>query len=441
MTAVYTGGELVTFNGNTYKANWWVSGSDPSKNNGAVNSGQPWTLIGPTKITAPNAPINLTVKSQSNTAVALSWASGGGLPTSYAIFENGTQVATTTNTFAAVTGLNPATSYQFSIEAINAQGVSPNTSSVLATTLTTAAAGTGPVFSPYVDMTLKPGEDIVGMAAAAGLKALTMAFIQSNGNGGIGWGGLGTISNDVFPNGSSVLSNVQGLQAELVNVTISFGGAAGIDPAVAATSASQLQAEYQSVINRYGVKSLDFDIEGSAIGNTAANKLRDQAIKALELANPDLKVSYTIPVLPTGLITSGMNLLSQARADGVRIDTVNIMTMDYGSTVDNGGKMGLDAILAIQAVEGQLDSLGMSSTKVGVTPDIGVNDIVSEVFTLADAQQLVSYAATDSRVSELSMWSLNRDNGSGAGATTSTPTSSSIAQTQYQFSLILGSHP
>ena len=42
---------------------------------------------------------------------------------------------------------------------------------------------------------------------------------------------------------------------------------------------------------------------------------------------------------------------------------------------------------------------------------IGVNDIASEVFTLANAQALVDYAKTDPHVAELSMWSVARDNG------------------------------
>ena len=44
-------------------------------------------------------------------------------------------------------------------------------------------------------------------------------------------------------------------------------------------------------------------------------------------------------------------MLQAARRDGVRIDLVNIMAMDYGSAVDNGGQMGLNAIDAARATE------------------------------------------------------------------------------------------
>jgi hypothetical protein len=65
---------------------------------------------------------------------------------------------------------------------------------------------------------------------------------------------------------------------------------------------------------------------------------------------------------------------------------------------------------------------------------IGVNDIASEVFTLADAKALVDYAKTDSRVALLSMWSVARDNGNSAGAHFASSDSSGIAQTPYEFS-------
>ena len=182
-----------------------------------------------------------------------------------------------------------------------------------------------------------------------------------------------------------------------------------------APSASVLQAEYQSVIDRYHINSIDFDIEGAAEQNQHSITLRDQAIVGLEAANPDLKVSFTLPVLPTGLDASGLSVLQNAKQDGVRIDVVNIMTMDYGQSVDNNGQMGQDAINAVIATEKQLAGLGMTA-KIGITPMIGVNDIASEVFTLADAQALVNYAKTDPHIALLSMWSVARDNGNSAGA-------------------------
>ena len=139
--------------------------------------------------------------------------------------------------------------------------------------------------------------------------------------------------------------------------------------------------------------------------------------------------------MPTGLTADGLNLLASAKHDGVKIDVVNIMAMDYGPSVDNGGRMALNAIQAAIATEAQISSLGLSA-KIGITPMIGVNDVASEVFTLADAQALLDYAQTDSNVVRLSMWSVARDNGNSAGAHYASPDSSGIVQQPYDFSTV-----
>src|SRR4051812_38581400 len=43
-STAYVGGDTVTENGKTYKANWWTQGNDPATSSGASGSGQPWTL-------------------------------------------------------------------------------------------------------------------------------------------------------------------------------------------------------------------------------------------------------------------------------------------------------------------------------------------------------------------------------------------------------------
>ncbi|MGE0577163.1 MAG: hypothetical protein AB7O82_21015, partial [Reyranella sp.] len=182
--------------------------------------------------------------------------------------------------------------------------------------------------------------------------------------------------------------------------------------------------------------SIDFDIEGAAVVDLSSIHLRNQAIVGLEAANPDLEVRFTLPVLPTGLDDNGLALLQHAKADGVDIDIVNIMAMDYGPAVDNGGQMGLNAINAAKATAQQLQSLGIDA-KIGVTPMIGVNDVAGEIFTLADAEALLDYARTDPNIALLSMWSVARDNGNGAGSPWASPEYSGLAQQPYEFSGIL----
>lgn len=52
--------------------------------------------------------------------------------------------------------------------------------------------------------------------------------------------------------------------------------------------------------------------------------------------NPGLTLSYTLPVLPAGLTADGVKLLQSCVANGVRVDVVNLMTMDYGDSAAPG---------------------------------------------------------------------------------------------------------
>jgi chitodextrinase len=440
---VYTAGMQVIEDGVIYQANWWTQASDPEHNSGAP--GQPWTVVGAVDPahTVPTVPTGLSATGTTSEAI-LGWTAStvpGNAPvTGYAIFENGHQVATTTDTHYTATGLTPDTTYQFSVTAIDAAGSSAQATpvSVHTTALTPVEPGNGsltPMFSPYIDMAMTQDDDLVAISHASGIQNFTLAFMLASDHG-IGWQGTGGITDDTLANGTTILSQVEAIQAAGGNITISFGGAAGQEAALTAPSASVLQAEYQSVIDRYHINSIDFDIEGAAEQNQHSITLRDQAIVGLEAANPDLKVSFTLPVLPTGLDASGLSVLQNAKQDGVRIGVVNIMTMDYGQSVDNNGQMGQDAINAVIATEKQLAGLGMTA-KIGITPMIGVNDIASEVFTLADAQALVNYAKTDPHIALLSMWSVARDNGNSAGAHFASSDSSGVAQQPFEFSGIL----
>src|SRR5947199_62579 len=81
-------------------------------------------------------------------------------------------------------------------------------------------------------------------------------------------------------------------------------------------------AAYQSVINKYHVDHLDFDVEGAAIADTASINRRFQAINRLEAGNSGLSISVTIPVLQSGPDGNGTAFLQAARSNGTRIDVV-----------------------------------------------------------------------------------------------------------------------
>lgn len=279
-------------------------------------------------------------------------------------------------------------------------------------TATATVPGGGARFAPYVDTSLYPAYDLVDTAAKTGVKEFHLAFITSGGGCAPLWGGVTDLAGD------KVAAQIGALRAEGGDVRVSFGGAAGHELALNCATVDDLAAAYGKVIDQYRLTKVDFDIEGAALPDTVANARRAQAIARLQKSHPGLDVAFTLPVMPEGLTQPGVALLADARKNGVRIDAVNIMAMDYGPAYS--GDMGLYAIQAATATQAQLKGvLGLSDAAawkaVAVTPMIGVNDVTSEVFTVADATQLVDFAAAQG-IGRLAMWSSTRDKQCAAGA-------------------------
>ncbi|WP_432088889.1 glycoside hydrolase family 18 protein [Streptomyces sp. bgisy095] len=297
-------------------------------------------------------------------------------------------------------------------------------------TASTPAPVTGAKFAPYVDTSLYPAYDLLATADATGVKEFNLAFITSGGACAPLWGGVTDLAND------RVAAQIGALRAKGGDVRVSFGGAAGHELALNCSSAPALAAAYGKVVDRYGLTKVDFDVEGAALPDTAANTRRSQAIAALQKDHPGLNVSFTLPVMPEGLTQPGVDLLADARRNGVRVDAVNIMAMDYGPAYS--ADMGTYAIQAATATQAQIKGvLGLSDAAawkaVAVTPMIGVNDVTTEIFTVDDATQLVDFAKTKG-LGWLSMWSSTRDKQCPDGAVNrADATCSSILQQPLAF--------
>jgi chitinase len=235
--------------------------------------------------------------------------------------------------------------------------------------------------------------------SASGNKFYTLAFLIPKSGCTPEWedgdDALGAFTSQV-----TALKNAGG------NVIISFGGEAGGELAETCTSVSSLTAAYQNVVNTYGITRLDFDIEGDPLDNTSANARRDQALAALQAANPAVQVDFTIPVDPDGLESNALALLNDAKSKGVKVSIVNIMTMDFG----DGENALADAESAANATHTQLTSIyGGTSAAVwammGLTPIAGQNDD-DENFTQANAATLETFAASKG-VGELAFWEVD----------------------------------
>jgi hypothetical protein len=305
------------------------------------------------------------------------------------------------------------------------------TPSSTATPTSTGSPSVSAGFAPYVDTSLYPAFDLLASAASTGVKNYNLAFVTDGGGCTPKWGGVTDLASD------AVAQQIGALRAKGGDVRVSFGGASGSELATTCSSADALAAAYGKAVDAYGLTKVDFDVEGGALPNTAANTRRAQAIAKLQSGHPGLDVSYTLPVMPEGLTQDGVDLLANAKANGVDIGTVNIMAMDYGPAYS--GDMGTYAEQAATATQAQVKGvLGLSDSAawnaVAVTPMIGVNDVASEIFKVDDASQLVTFAKAKG-LGGLSMWSATRDKQCSGGAKPSADaTCSSIVQDAFAFS-------
>jgi chitinase len=339
-----------------------------------------------------------------------------GCSVTYNVYRDGTPIASglTTVTYNA-SGLMPSSTYQFAVSSTDAFGSSGLSDPVAA--VTAAGGGTSGgfpahLFAPYIDMLQYPTPSLSGLATATGQKYYSMAFIVAGSGCQANWGGYYTMSQNFEVN------DVAALRAQGGDVIVSFGGATGTELALACSTVSTLQAQYQAVIDKYNLTRVDFDVEGTALGNTTSIDRRNKAIAALQAAataaGKTLVVQYTLPVLPTGLTSQGLNLLQNAVTNGVNVGIVNVMTMDYGNYYDPNqmGPYAVDAMNAtisqVAALYGAAKSDAQVRAMIGVTPEIGLNDVTPEVFTLGDASMALS-AAQSGGIGMLTFWSTGRD--------------------------------
>ncbi|GAA4007459.1 chitinase [Streptomyces plumbiresistens] len=256
-------------------------------------------------------------------------------------------------------------------------------------------------YAPYVNATTASDSD-----SAASPTTYNLAFVIAEGSGCTPkWNETHAIDD------SSVKSRIAQLKEDGATVRVSFGGASGEELAATCDSASELAEAYGKALDAAGSTQADFDIEGDELTDSDSVALRSEAIAALQEERTDLEVSFTLPVMPSGLDEAGLALLESANEHDVQVSTVNLMTMNYAESYD--GDMGGYALTSAKAAHTQLkDVFGLADAAawrgMALTSMIGVNDVENETFTLSDAAQVRSFAE-EKGIAWVSMWSAERD--------------------------------
>ena len=276
---------------------------------------------------------------------------------------------------------------------------------------------------------------ISSIISQSGEKEYNLAFVLDSGGCTPAWDGE---SSELVSTDTAVLADVNAIRAAGGDVAVSFGGYNGTELGSTCGSASALAAAYQSVITKYSLDRVDFDYENTALDSNTA--VRFGAIAILEKNNPNLKVSLTIPMTTVGFPGTGTDEISQAKADGARLDVINAMDFDTGLT--SGTEVGQTEAIAQDAVT-QLSSIygwtaAQSWSHLGVQLMNGHTDQPSELFTQSDFQTLLGFVQAN-HPAWFSFWSVNRDYQCPAGVVEAWAPGncSNITQNPYDFTKII----
>ena len=300
--------------------------------------------------------------------------------------------------------------------------------------LCAAQAGAAPRFihGPYKHM-VQPAPYLADGKRAHGPGTLTWAFATGE-CGEEKWGD--------FTARQLAADNVAAFNQAGVDYIVSTGGQGGIFTCASDAGMASFIAHYDSP----RLVGLDFDIEA---GQTAAQvESLIARIKTAQAARPQLRFSFTVATHAASdgsrksLNGQGEAILAALQRHGMPDFTLNLMVMDYGpgdrsACVLNRKRRCDMGKSALQAARNVSEKYALPLSQIALTAMVGVNDVVSNVFTLDDARLL----ARESRkmgLAGLHYWSFDRDRPCSTPMACASATCSGMPQRAGDYHRILG---
>jgi len=450
-STAYVGGDTVTENGNTYKANWWTQGNDPATSSGGAGSGQPWTLSSgcsttpppPTPTPPPPTPTPPPPSPTPPPATCTPWSASTAYNGGATVSENGKAYRANwwtqgddpaTHNGAVGTG-QPWTLISGCTTPPPPTPTPPPPTPVPPPPSPTPPPASGFVFGSYKDVTVNMDWNVsqistsvtgsrqpVLNAMPARQGSLTWAFASGE-CGSENWAG-------VTP-AALVAQNVNQWVSAGKKYIISTGGANGVF-----TCGSD--AGFESFIQRYNSSSLqgiDFDIEGGQ--SQAVIDALVARVKVARANHPNLRFSFTLATLGGNAAQSlgqiGVNVMNSIKSQGLTGYYINLMAMDYGSAIASnctlGGNGRCDmAQSAINSAVNLHNYWGVPYNQIEITPMIGGNDATDEIFSIANVDTLSSWVKANG-IAGVHFWSLDRDVDCALGSASATCNSYGTAGT------------
>ncbi len=258
--------------------------------------------------------------------------------------------------------------------------------------------------APYVMPLANNPPDLTTVMSASGAKAFTLAFIVADGGCTPAWetdSGLDDVSSD-----TQVAPIISAIRAAGGDVVVSFGGYNGTKLGQDCSSPQATAAAEQTVINKYNLKALDFDLEEPEYENSTAINNELGAAQILQQNNSGLYESITIPGTTSGTGWFGQQLLDNAKTLNYTPNNYAIMPFDGGFS---GASSQISALESFNTI--LVNTFGWSSstayTYEGISSMNGRTDS-AEYFYQSDFQTVLSFAESN-HLARYTFWSVNRD--------------------------------
>ncbi|WP_326719456.1 MULTISPECIES: fibronectin type III domain-containing protein [unclassified Streptomyces] len=380
---------------------------------------------------APTAPTNLTSPAKTSSSVSLSWGASSdnvGV-TGYNVYSGANQVLTVSGTTATVSGLSPSTAYTFTVRARDAAGnVSAASNSLSVTTNAGTPGTTFKQAAPYLYLGWGDPPAVSTVMNSTGIKWFTMAFILSSGGCSPAWDGSRALTGG---NDQSVINSIRAAGGDIVP---SIGGWSGNKLGPNCSTPEALAGAYQQVINAYGLKAIDIDIENTdEFENEVVQDRILNALRIVKANNPGLRTIITFGTTTTGPTYWGNRLIERASALGANIDVFTIMPFDFGGGADMYG----NTVNATEGLKTKLKStFGWDDTTayahIGISGMNGLSD--QQELTSPTTWTQIRDWSNSHHIARLAFWSVNRDRPCAGGGVVSN--CSGISQNNWQFTSI-----
>ena len=304
----------------------------------------------------------------------------------------------------------------------------PTTPPTTSPTTTPPTTGTKMAASPYIYPGWGDPPAPSTVVNATGIKAFTMAFVLASNGCNPAWDGESGLTGGVHA------STIAAIKAAGADVVPSIGGWSGNKLGPNCTTVDALAGAYQKVINAFGLKAIDIDIENTdEFENTAVQDRILGALKTIKQNNPTVKTILTFGTSTTGPTYYGTRLVQQAKALGAGIDIFSQMPFDFGG----GADMYTSTVNASEGLKNLLKTTfgytdAQAYSHMGISGMNGLSD--QQELTSTDTWTRIRDYAHNNGFARFTFWAVNRDRGCAGGGVVSN--CSGIAQSDWAFTKI-----